>query len=133
MDQEINVQISKQIMELREEIEKLPRSQNGRRMGIEDELRVRVVGCFQKSGMGLLGFSREVGISMSVLGKWSRSISPGRRKGICGFRKIQIQPEGNTGYSDKDKTASLIMEAPKGIRIIGLRVEDVTQILRDLC
>ena len=71
-------QVPATITHLRAEIEALPRDSGGKRQGISEELKKRIVGALRTSQMPMKEFSSAVAVSISAVTTWkvNRHTSP---------------------------------------------------------
>jgi hypothetical protein len=124
--------VSSIFLELREQIQSLPLSKSGKRMGISLELRKLIVSTCSSSGLSSEKFCTEVGISYSCFAKWKRELNSKRHGPIekTGFKKIKIDLPSTPDVGEKN---GLVIEGPQGLRISGLSMSEVCLLWRSLC
>lgn len=76
------------------------------------------------SGESLAAMSRALGVRAATLGRWLERV--GRREPL---RRVEVVREE---ASEAARPSRLVLVTPAGIRIEGLRVEDVPELLRVL-
>ena len=122
------------ITQLRAEIEALPKDSGGKRQGISEELKRRVVSALASSKMPMSEFASAVSVSISAVNSWSKRLegqNDGVRlkgpKGISGFRKMALvaEPEGPAGR--------FTIEGPNGMKVSDLSADDLARLWRALC
>ncbi len=120
------------ILELREQIQALPLSKSGKRMGISRDLRKLIVSTCSSSGLSSGKFCSQVGISYSCFAKWKselnrKSYEPSEK---AGFKKIKIDSSPIVHVGEKP---GFVIEGPHGLRLSGLSISDVCLLWRSLC
>jgi transposase-like protein len=124
--------ISQVLSKLREQIQALPLSKAGKRMGINPELRESIVLAYSSSGLNSEMFCKEIGISYSCFAKWKSEFNSKNQKPLerGGFKQIKIDSPQVPNVSEKIR---LIVEGPQGLRITGLSMSEVCLLWRSLC
>ena len=120
--------MKKEIVELRQAIERSGKSASGRRQ-YGSELRSRVVVVakqWRKSGQPLSRLSEELGLRGSILGTWLRkSASDGGEDGerVGRVRSVEVVGERGNG------SGPLVLRFPNGAAVEGLGVPDIAFLL----
>jgi hypothetical protein len=118
------------IKRLRAEVEALPLDGGGKRRGISDDLKKRVITALEHSGMELKAFSAAVGLSVSALRSWRDGPSWQRAPGR--FKRMKIGLEvGASGESTS--SGCFEVNGPQGLRIQRMAMSDLVQLWRSLC
>ena len=129
-------QVPATITHLRAEIEALPRDSGGKRQGISEELKKRIVGALRTSQMPMKEFSSAVAVSISAVTTWKQRLDSqkaiGRRKASdlgSGFKKMSVVTDPESLLP----SAGWTIEGPNGLRVTGLSAEDLARLWRALC
>jgi transposase-like protein len=129
MKQELSLTILERISKLREELESLPVNQAGRRRGISKDLRARILECQKQSQMNLNEFSQAIGISIPALGQWKQKEKQWNSSAAAEFRRVHVE---ESVVSENKLSEQFTLEGPRGIRVVGLKVRDIAELLRSL-
>lgn len=123
-----NIDIDKEISEIREIMNGFPKSTNGKRYGISQELRVRIVRLGRVSGMKGFEFARAIGIGSNVLAKWQRLVPVKEVK--PGFTRVRVKSDDGTpsGLLSDGRVA---IEGPVGVKF-SMSESQLVSLLRRL-
>lgn len=113
------------IEQLKERLDALPRNQNGKIIQVTDELRQTAVLVFKESDLIVKDFCTQIGVSYSAFNRWLRDFESKAlfQSQSLGFCKLEIEPSKST----------FVIEGPRGLRISGLKILDVSALWRSLC
>ncbi len=124
-------------IDLKERAEKLraqAQAQGGRgtRWRFDDGFRAEVVAYVrarQEEGGTQQEAARELGLSAWTLSRWSRQGRPPRQSATSGedFHLVRVKREAEAAV-----TSGLVVHGPGGVRVEGLRLEQVAVLLRGL-
>ena len=120
------------IPQLRAEIESFPKDSGGKRKGIPEELKRRIVDTLLESQMPAGEFAAAVSMSGSAICSWSKRLGQRRRKtskgtsAAAGFKKMSV-------VAESDAQGRFTIEGPNGMRVSGLAAEDIARVWRALC
>jgi transposase-like protein len=106
--------------ELAAEVEGLERSKHKRRR-YPSELRRRIVEHVRErraAGMLLNDIAREIGISSTLLHRWDLTL-------VRKFRRVELSAAPSS-------SARCLLHAPHGVRVEGLTLDDLVEVLRRL-
>jgi transposase-like protein len=124
------------ISQLRNEIEALPMNQAGKRRGISDDLRRKIVQALRESGATVPEFAAAVSVSAATLHAWRKNLtaplSPASKRTradrSAGFKQISVK-----GPDPVILAPTYTLEGPGGIRVTGLTAENLAQLWKSLC
>ena len=113
-----------EVKALKEELEKLPRSKRGSRYGIHEELRSRILKCWRMRNIKASEFSKELGLGESTVQSWKHR--EGKHALEKKFKKLVLP------HFEED-SLPIVVESPQGVKIRGLNLDQLAQLLRALC
>lgn len=122
------------IPQLRAEIDLLPKDRAGKRRGIPEDLRRRIIASLAVSELPLGEFARALSLSSPTISNWRRRLPKRSRvprkpkaRSPGGFKKMTVVSEPEA------PVARFTIEGPNGIRVTGLGSDDVARLWRELC
>lgn len=120
------------VNELRRRIMALRVGVNGKRLGIDDELKSSMVTACVQSQLSTKEFTKRVGVSESAFRKWRTQLDTSSLKVKKNlkrrFQSVEITPESPPRIASR-----FVVEGPCGIRVTGLNASEVVVLWRALC
>ena len=79
----------------------------------------------RRAGVGLGSFAAEVGVSATTLRKWKRDAGGGPGAARAAFCEVEIVAPG-------PRASALVIHGPSGLRIEGVTITDLAELVRRL-
>lgn len=135
MNQEQEIDIEKEIREIRASVDKLPQTADGKRTGITPDLRVRIVELWARSNMSGEEFAKAIGFGYSVIYKWSRKKMKSEPR-ASKFKRIKLMTSPQAGANSQDANTNrdesqIFIEGPSGLKF-RLSNQELVNLLRRL-
>jgi DNA-binding transcriptional regulator YiaG len=123
------IHFQRELRDIRAIVDQLPRSANGKRVGVSDELRSRILDLRKWSRLSGQEFADAIGFGVSVICKWekkqTKSASVGRR-----FKRLRVKSV--TAPAEVETSPQAIrVEGPSGLKF-SMHPAELADLLRML-
>lgn len=123
------ISFEKEVEEVRSIVDKLPRLGNGKRTGVSDELRARIVDLWQRSEITGDEFAKAVGFSFSAISNW-QTMRKSRPTRGSRFKRMRVRAAAMKTEATASETA-VIVEGPAGLKF-SMNPSELANLLRRL-
>jgi AraC-like DNA-binding protein len=115
------------IEECREAISQLRAQATGKLRKVPDEIQEQILDCLGDDKLSIQTFAERIGYSQSALRKWQKKRLGVGPSGIVAGRFQEVKINKQT-----ERSGGISVEAPHGVRIVGLNLKELCQVIRGL-